>query len=154
MGYVITQSLKKMKKEGRDAALRPTDSRFLDTGSSIDLSLLDETDPDVRNMVYYTDVLHRKFGFQTDYEYIIRTKMRSIIKTAKEKLPRRSLRRPAGLSEPPICATCENFRWIVGKYAHKQDSETRTDFQSLLASVSVLNSFQVISPRSSRISRA
>ena len=31
-----------------------------------------------------TDALHREFGFQTDYEYITRSKMRSIIKTTKE----------------------------------------------------------------------
>ncbi len=32
-----------------------------------------------------TDALHREFGIQTDYEYITRAKMRSIIKTTKEK---------------------------------------------------------------------
>ncbi len=54
--YVITQSLKKMPKEDREIALRPT--QFKKTGSDkwIDISTLDESDPNVYETIYYKEV--------------------------------------------------------------------------------------------------
>lgn len=54
--YVITYSLKKMKKEERDIALKPTQFRVPGSNKMIDLRTLDETDPEVYNTVYYKEV--------------------------------------------------------------------------------------------------
>ena len=54
--YVITYSLKKMKKEERDIALKPTQFRVPGSNRMIDLRTLDETDPEVYNTVYYKEV--------------------------------------------------------------------------------------------------
>lgn len=54
--YVITYSLKKMKKEEREIALKPTQFRVPGSNQFIDLRTLDETDPDVFNTVYYKEV--------------------------------------------------------------------------------------------------
>lgn len=54
--YVITYSLKKMKKEDRDIALKPTQFRVSGSNKMIDLRTLDETDPEVFNTVYYKEV--------------------------------------------------------------------------------------------------
>ena len=54
--YVITYSLKKMKKEDRDIALKPTRFRVPGSNKMIDLRTLDETDPEVFNTVYYKEV--------------------------------------------------------------------------------------------------
>ena len=54
--YVITYSLKKMKKDEREAALKPTQFRVPGSEKMIDLSTLDETDPVVFNTVYYKEV--------------------------------------------------------------------------------------------------
>ena len=54
--YVITYSLKKMKKEDRDIALKPTQFRVPGSNKMVDLSTLDETDPKVFNTVYYKEV--------------------------------------------------------------------------------------------------
>ena len=54
--YVITQSLKKMKKEDRDIALKPTQYRKIGSDKFIDLTTLDETDPEVFNSVYYKEI--------------------------------------------------------------------------------------------------
>lgn len=54
--YVITYSLKKMKKEERDIALKPTQFRIPGSNKMIDLRTLDETDPEVYNTVYYKEV--------------------------------------------------------------------------------------------------
>ena len=106
--YVITHSLKKMKQEDRDIALNPT--QFGKAGSTgfLDIRTLDETDEEVFNSIYYkevpvftgdldetlivpsytrteiTDSLHKTFGFRTDYEFIKKSMMRSIIKQTKE----------------------------------------------------------------------
>ena len=54
--YVITYSLKKMKKEDRDIVLKPTQFRVPGSNKMIDLRTLDETDPEVFNTVYYKEV--------------------------------------------------------------------------------------------------
>ena len=54
--YVITYSLKKMKKEEREIALNPTQFRIPGSKQMIDLRTLDETDPDTYNTVYYKEV--------------------------------------------------------------------------------------------------
>lgn len=54
--YVITYSLKKMRREDRDIALKPTRFRVPGSDKMIDLRTLDETDPDVYNTVYYKEV--------------------------------------------------------------------------------------------------
>lgn len=54
--YIITHSLKKMKKEERETALSPT--QFKKTGSNkfIDLRSIDETDETVFNTIYYKEI--------------------------------------------------------------------------------------------------
>ena len=54
--YVITQSLKKMKKEDRDIALNPTQYKVLGSDKPVDLRTLDETDEKVFNTIYYKEV--------------------------------------------------------------------------------------------------
>ena len=54
--YVITHSLKKMKKEDRDIALNPTQFRKQGCDRFIDLRTLDETDEEVFNTVYYKEI--------------------------------------------------------------------------------------------------
>ena len=54
--YVITHSLKKMKKEERDIALKPTQFKAQGSDKPIDLTTLDETDPAVFNTVYYKEI--------------------------------------------------------------------------------------------------
>lgn len=54
--YVITQSLKKLKKEDRDIALKPTQYRKIGSEKFIDISSLDEQDNDVLNSIYYKEV--------------------------------------------------------------------------------------------------
>lgn len=54
--YVIAYSLKKMKREEREIALKPTQFRVPGSDKLIDLRTLDETDPDVFNTVYYKEV--------------------------------------------------------------------------------------------------
>lgn len=54
--YVITYSLKKMKKEERDIAMKPTQFRVPGSNKMIDLRTLDETDETVFNTVYYKEV--------------------------------------------------------------------------------------------------
>ena len=51
--YIITHSLKKMKKEDREIALNPTQFRKVGSTKFIDLRTLDETDEEVYNTVYY-----------------------------------------------------------------------------------------------------
>lgn len=52
--YVITYSLKKMKKEERDLALLPTQFKVPGSNKLIDLRTLDESDPEVYNTIYYS----------------------------------------------------------------------------------------------------
>ena len=54
--YVITHSLKKMKKEDRDIAMSPTQFRKVGSTNFIDIRELDETDEEVFNSVYYKEV--------------------------------------------------------------------------------------------------
>lgn len=54
--YIITHSLKKMKKEDKDIALNPTQFRKAGSKSFVDLRTLDETDEDVYNVIYYKEV--------------------------------------------------------------------------------------------------
>lgn len=54
--YIITHSLKKMKKEDRETALNPTQFRKIGSDKFIDLRTLDESDEDVYNSVYYKEV--------------------------------------------------------------------------------------------------
>lgn len=53
--YVITYSLKKMKKEERDLALLPTQFKVPGSNKLIDLRTLDESDPKVFNTIYYKE---------------------------------------------------------------------------------------------------
>lgn len=54
--YVITQSLKKLKKEDRDIALNPTQYRKVGSDKFIDLRDLDESDKEVYETVYYKEI--------------------------------------------------------------------------------------------------
>lgn len=54
--YIITHSLKKMKKEDRDIALNPTQFRKVGSKNFVDLSSLDETNEEVYNSIYYKEV--------------------------------------------------------------------------------------------------
>ena len=53
--YVITYSLKKMKKEERKLALLPTQFKVPGSNKLIDLRTLDESDPKVYNTIYYKE---------------------------------------------------------------------------------------------------
>ena len=52
---MITYSLKKLKKEERERALLPTQFRVPGADKFIDISALDESDPEVYNTVYYKE---------------------------------------------------------------------------------------------------
>jgi transposase len=54
--YIITHSLKKMKKEDRDIAMNPTQFRKVGSKKFIDLHTLDESDEDVFNSIYYKEI--------------------------------------------------------------------------------------------------
>lgn len=54
--YIITHSLKKMKKDDRDIAMNPTQFRKVGFTDFIDIRDLDETDEDVFNSIYYKEV--------------------------------------------------------------------------------------------------
>ena len=54
--YVVTQSLKKLKKEDREIALNPKQYRKIGSDKFVDLNELDETDPLVYESVYYKEV--------------------------------------------------------------------------------------------------
>lgn len=54
--YVITQSLKKLKKEDRDVALKPTQFKVPGSDRLIDISTIDETDETVYNTIYYKEL--------------------------------------------------------------------------------------------------
>ena len=55
-GYVVTQSLKKLKQEYRETALDPKQFRKLGSNEWIDISALDETNPEVYETIYYKEV--------------------------------------------------------------------------------------------------
>lgn len=54
--YVITQSLKKLKKEDRETALNPTQFRRLGSSQFVDISKLDENDPIIYESIYYKEM--------------------------------------------------------------------------------------------------
>lgn len=54
--YIITHSLKKMKQEDREIALKPTQFRKIGSERFIDLTTLDETDEEVFNSIYYKEL--------------------------------------------------------------------------------------------------
>ena len=54
--YIVTHSLKKMKKEDRDIAMNPTQFRKVGSTEFVDIRDLDETDEDVFNSIYYKEV--------------------------------------------------------------------------------------------------
>ena len=54
--YVITQSLKKMREEDRQVALNPKQFRRPGSDRFIDVSTLDESDPDVYETIFYKEV--------------------------------------------------------------------------------------------------
>ena len=54
--YIITHSLKKMKKEDRDIALNPEQFRKLGSDRFIDLRTLDEKEEEVFNSIYYKEI--------------------------------------------------------------------------------------------------
>lgn len=54
--YVITQSLKKLKKEDLEIALNPTQYRLVGSKEFINLRDLDETDEQVFNSIYYKEI--------------------------------------------------------------------------------------------------
>ena len=56
--YVITQSLKKLKKEDREIALNPTQYRKIGSKKFIDLRELDESNHEVYESVYYKELPH------------------------------------------------------------------------------------------------
>lgn len=54
--YVITQSLKKMRKEDRETALKPAQFKKPGSDKFIDISTLDESDAEVYETIYYKEV--------------------------------------------------------------------------------------------------
>ena len=54
--YVIAHSLKKLKKEDREIALKPTQFKISGSDKMIDLRTIDETDPAIFNTVYYKEI--------------------------------------------------------------------------------------------------
>lgn len=54
--YVVTQSLKKLRKEDRITALDPKQYRKLGSEKFIDLRELDENDPEVYRSIYYKEI--------------------------------------------------------------------------------------------------
>ena len=54
--YVITHSLKKMKKEEREIALKPTQFKASGSNEFVDLRTLDETNDVIFNTVYYKEI--------------------------------------------------------------------------------------------------
>lgn len=54
--YIITHSLKKMKKEDREIAMDPKQFRKIGSSDFIDITTLDETDETVFNSIYYKEV--------------------------------------------------------------------------------------------------
>lgn len=54
--YVISQSLKKMRREDRQIALNPKQFRRLGSDQFIDISTLDESDPDIYETIFYKEV--------------------------------------------------------------------------------------------------
>ena len=60
--YIITQSLKKMKKEDREIALNPSGFKVSGSGHPVDISTIDETDESVYNTIFYKEIPYVKAG--------------------------------------------------------------------------------------------
>ena len=54
--YIVTQSLKKLKKDDKEIALKSTQWRALGSSKFINLNDLDETDPIIFDTVYYKEI--------------------------------------------------------------------------------------------------
>jgi len=54
--FVVTQSLKKLKDKEREIALNPTQFKKVGGYKFVDISKLDETDPEVYETVYYKEI--------------------------------------------------------------------------------------------------
>lgn len=54
--FVVTQSLKKLKEKEREIALNPTQFRKVGGYKFVDISKLDESDPEVYETVYYKEI--------------------------------------------------------------------------------------------------
>lgn len=54
--YVITQSIKKMKEEDKKIILNPKQFKRLGKKGFVDISTLDESDPDVIDAIYYKEI--------------------------------------------------------------------------------------------------
>lgn len=54
--YIMTHSLKRMKKEDQEIALNPTQFRKVGAKGFLDLRTLDETDEDVYHTIYYKEI--------------------------------------------------------------------------------------------------
>ena len=54
--YIITHSLKRMKKEDREIAMDPKQFRKIGSADFVDITTLDETDESVFNSIYYKEV--------------------------------------------------------------------------------------------------
>lgn len=54
--YVVTQSLKKLKKDDKEIALKPTQWRAIGSKKFINLDELDETDPVIFETIYYKEI--------------------------------------------------------------------------------------------------
>ena len=54
--YIITHSLKKLKKDDRDIAMNPTQFRKVGSNNFVDLRTLDETQEEVFQSIYYKEV--------------------------------------------------------------------------------------------------
>jgi transposase len=54
--YVITHSIKKMKKEDKETALSPIQFKKIGTDRLIDIRTLDESDEEVYNSIYYKEI--------------------------------------------------------------------------------------------------
>lgn len=54
--YVITQSLKKMREEERSIAMNPSQFKRIGSDRFIDISSIDETDPDIYETIFYKEI--------------------------------------------------------------------------------------------------
>lgn len=108
--YIITQSLKKLKKDDKDDALSPKNFRRIGSKEFIDIRLLDETDPLVFNTIYYKEIPVKNGGMEETlivtyspkykaYERTIRNRQieraKSIIESPSKKRKRKNENDPA-----------------------------------------------------------
>lgn len=55
-GYVVTQSLKKLKEDERQIALNPKQFRKIGSNKFIDISKLDENNPEIYESIFYKEI--------------------------------------------------------------------------------------------------